>query len=135
MKLRRPRRRAESEAIIALIDVVFFLLVFFMLIGRMDATAPFDLVPAISDRGDEMPGGGQTISISAEGELALNGQAVDRADLVTRLAAELSRSPDDLVRVNADRAAEIRQVLTLVDEVEAMGGRNVVLVVTPPDGS
>ena len=42
MKLARPTRAQHSETIIALIDVVFFLLVFFMLIGRMDATAPFD---------------------------------------------------------------------------------------------
>ena len=44
MKLSRPKRDQQSETIIALIDVVFFLLVFFMLIGRMDATAPFDVV-------------------------------------------------------------------------------------------
>ena len=45
MKLARPARAAHSETIVALIDVVFFLLVFFMLIGRMDATAPFDVLP------------------------------------------------------------------------------------------
>ena len=47
MRLTRTPRRTPPESIIPLIDVVFFLLVFFMLIGRMDATAPFDVTPAV----------------------------------------------------------------------------------------
>ena len=58
MKLARGRRRESPETIIPLIDVVFFLLIFFMLIGRMDATAPFDVTPAIAQTGQDMPGGG-----------------------------------------------------------------------------
>ncbi|KIC06494.1 biopolymer transporter ExbD, partial [Leisingera sp. ANG-M1] len=50
-----PSRNPHSETIIALIDVVFFLLVFFMLIGRMDATAPFDVRPATAVTGRDMP--------------------------------------------------------------------------------
>ena len=57
MKLTRPPARQAPETIIALIDVVFFLLVFFMLIGRMDATAPFDVTPPTATTGTDMPAG------------------------------------------------------------------------------
>ena len=53
MKLSRPPARQPPETIVALIDVVFFLLVFFMLIGRMDATAPFDVSPPTAATGCE----------------------------------------------------------------------------------
>ncbi|MCB2094762.1 MAG: biopolymer transporter ExbD [Rhodobacteraceae bacterium] len=131
MKLRRPPRRGQPETIIALIDVVFFLLVFFLLIGRMDATAPFDMAPPTALGGTEMPGGGATVSISAQGALALNGAALDRKDTLRGLALLLENTPDLLIRINAHRDSELRNVLPLVGEIEALGARDIVLVVTP----
>lgn len=131
MKLNRPVRNPHFETIIALIDVVFFLLVFFMLIGRMDATAPFDVRPATAVTGRDMPAGGITLAISAEGALALDGEAVSRSALSPALSALLAEDPDLRLRINAHRAAELRNVLPLAAEGEALGFRDVVLVVTP----
>ncbi|UWQ47885.1 ExbD/TolR family protein [Leisingera aquaemixtae] len=131
MKLNRPARNPHSETIIALIDVVFFLLVFFMLIGRMDATAPFDVRPATAVTGRDMPAGGVTLAISDQGALALNGEAIARSALSPALSALLAEDPELRLRINAHRAAELRKVLPLVAEGEALGFREVVLVVTP----
>ncbi|MEM6680574.1 MAG: biopolymer transporter ExbD, partial [Pseudomonadota bacterium] len=62
MKLRRRETRSEGETIVAMIDVVFFLLVFFMLVGRMDATAPFALEIPLAEGGAPLPHGGAIIS-------------------------------------------------------------------------
>ncbi len=131
MKLARRVRRESPETIIALIDVVFFLLVFFMLIGRMDATAPFDVSPAVADTGSDMPGGGATISVSSSGELSLNGQIIVGEDLVAHVNTLLLADPALLVRINAHKDAELRYVLPIVATIEANGARDVVLVVTP----
>lgn len=131
MKLNRPARNAHTETITALIDVVFFLLVFFMLIGRMDATAPFEVDPPVAQFGTDMPAGGATVSISESGGLALDGTTVSREELNTTLAEMLAQDPDLRVRLNAHRDAELRHVLPLVGSTEAMGVRDVVLVVTP----
>lgn len=131
MKLTRPARRQHPETIIALIDVVFFLLVFFMLIGRMDATSPFEVSPPVALTGSDMPAGGITISVGADGVLALDGLETDRGTLDQRLSAQLASDPDLLVRVNAHKGAALRHVLPLVAAVEQMGARDVVLVVTP----
>ncbi|MCB4458169.1 ExbD/TolR family protein [Leisingera sp. McT4-56] len=131
MKLNRPARSPHTETIIALIDVVFFLLVFFMLIGRMDATAPFDVRPATAVTGRDMPAGGITLAISAQGALALDGNELPRAALSPALSALLADDPELRLRINAHRAAELRNVLPLVAEGEALGFKDVVLVVTP----
>ncbi|MGB5560196.1 MAG: biopolymer transporter ExbD [Paracoccaceae bacterium] len=131
MRLRRAQHRQMPETIIALIDVVFFLLVFFMLIGRMDATAPFEVRPATAQTGADMPAGGTTLSISATGALALDGIAIAAPDLIPALAAQLAETPDLLIRVNAHRDAQLHRVLPLVAEIEHAGARTVVLVVTP----
>lgn len=131
MKLKRPDLRQPPETITSLIDVVFFLLVFFMLIGRMDATAPFDVMPPTAGTGADMPAGGVTLSVSATGELALDGIIVARDDIGAALSPTLDADPETLVRVNAHRGTELRHVLPLVGEIEALGARDVVLVVTP----
>ncbi len=131
MKLTRPARAPHSETIIALIDVVFFLLVFFMLIGRMDATAPFDVAPPLATTGRDLPAGGITLSVSRDGALALDGSAIGRADLAPALAAAQGRDGDRRLRINAHRDAELRHVLPLVAQAEATGIGDVVLVVTP----
>jgi len=131
VKLKRPDLRQPPETITSLIDVVFFLLVFFMLIGRMDATAPFDVMPPTAGTGADMPAGGVTLSVSATGELALDGIIVARDDIGAALSPTLDADPETLVRVNAHRGTELRHVLPLVGEIEALGARDVVLVVTP----
>ncbi|MFD3190497.1 ExbD/TolR family protein [Sedimentitalea sp. HM32M-2] len=131
MRLNRPARATHSETIIALIDVVFFLLVFFMLIGRMDATAPFDVAPPVALSGRDMPAGGATLSVARDGRLALDGAGLTRADLEVALTQALRRDEALRLRINAHRDAELRHVLPLVGQAEALGVRDVVLVVTP----
>ena len=131
MKLRRPRTAPQSETIIALIDVVFFLLIFFMLIGRMDATAPFDVTPPLARTGQDMPAGGATLAISQQGDLALDGTQIFSQLLPDRLATLLQDTPDLRLRINAHRDAELRHVLPLVSLGEEIGFGEVVLVVSP----
>lgn len=131
MRLARPPRRTPPETIIPLIDVVFFLLVFFMLIGRMDATAPFEVTPAVATTGSDMPGGGVTLSVAADGALALDGRELTRAEADAALAARVSDDPETLIRINAHHTAKLAGVLPLVAALEEMGARDVVLVVTP----
>lgn len=135
MRLRRIPKHRHPETIVALIDVVFFLLVFFLLIGRMDATAPFSVIPPDASTSTEMPGGGATISVSATGTFALNGAVQETAALQVGLTKLLAAQPDLLVRINAHRDAELRYVLPLMAEIEAMGARDVVLVVSPGEGT
>ena len=131
MKLKRPGQRKQSESIIALIDVVFFLLVFFMLVGRMDATAPFEVEPATAMTGSDMPGGGATLAVSAAGEFALDGRPVTEDQLMNALSDILADDAGILIRVNAHRDAELRFVLPVVARIEALGAQDVMLVVTP----
>lgn len=131
MKLSRPISKHPPETIVALIDVVFFLLVFFMLIGRMDATAPFEVTPPSAETGADMPSGGITVSVSAAGNLAVDGLSVADRALNDVVAQKLSANAETLVRINAHRDTELRHVLPLVSLIEGLGAKDVVLVVTP----
>ena len=130
MKLARPPRRQHPETIVALIDVVFFLLVFFMLIGRLDASAPFAVIPPVGTTGTDLPAGGITLSISAVGALALDGVSISPEALAVAISSRLALTPDILIRVNADQTTQLSLVLPIVSALEELGAKDVALVVT-----
>ena len=131
MRLPRQRRRQTPETIVSLIDVVFFLLVFFLLVGRYDANAPFDVAPPVASVGEPLPSGGRTVSVAADGRLALDGTETEAAALVETLAEAAAGGPI-FVRLNAHAEAPLRHVLPLISELGARGVGDVALVVTPP---
>ncbi len=131
MKLKRRSQPPPQETIVSLIDVIFFLLVFFMLVGRMDATAPFQVLPPISTAGESLPKGGTTIAVAENGALALDGEAIERAELLGRIRDLLAQNPELFVRINAHAAARLTNLLPLVTALEQAGVGDVVLVVSP----
>ena len=131
MKLRRPPPKAERESVVALIDVTFFLLIFFMMVGRLDATAPFTVLPPNGQTGKDLPGGGMTLSVSPDGALALDGAPLTAEALPTVIKQRLTVTPDALVRINSDRSTPLRIILGLVNRLEDAGARDVAIIVSP----
>ena len=131
MKLRRPARPAERETVVALIDVTFFLLIFFMLVGRLDATAPFLVKPPVGTTGKDLPAGGITLSVAQDGALALDGTPITHDALDNILKDRLAKNPATLIRINADQATELRGILSLITAFEDLGAKDVALIVTP----
>ena len=131
MKLRRPQPQTERETVVALIDVTFFLLVFFMMVGRLDATAPFSVLPPQGKTGTHLPGGGITLSVARDGQVALDGKPITKADLVPAFKAKLAESPNTLVRINGDRKTPLRIILSMLNRLESAGAKNVAIIVSP----
>ncbi len=131
MKVKRRRTGSMPDPLISLIDVVFFLLVFFMLIGRLDATAPFDVVPPLSAAGDDLPRGGTLIALAADGRIAFDGVEMDADSLLEHIAARVASEDDLSLSVNAHADLRLSILLPLVEKIEALGAKDVVLVVSP----
>jgi biopolymer transport protein ExbD len=131
MKLRRPHRMVERETVVALIDVTFFLLVFFMMVGRLDATAPFTVLPPRGMTGTDLPGGGITLSVGTDGALALDGSPLAAEALEGKIKERLAKTPATLVRINSDRSTPLRIILGLVNRLEDAGAKDVAIIVSP----
>jgi biopolymer transport protein ExbD len=49
MRFQPPRPKSDDERILPLINVVFLLLIFFMLAGKLASSDPFEIAPPRSD--------------------------------------------------------------------------------------
>lgn len=69
MRFARPPRRRPSEGIVPMINVVFLLLIFFMMAARITPPQPFDLTPP-SATSDTSPEQSHILHLSRDGVLA-----------------------------------------------------------------
>ncbi|CAM3345745.1 biopolymer transporter ExbD [Paracoccus nototheniae] len=98
MRIDMPPRKPRGESIIPMINVVFLLLIFFLLTAQISQPTPFPLTPPDS-ASDIKAQAIDVLYVSAAGELAWNearGEAVWDA-----IAA---RDSDDPVEIRADAA-------------------------------
>ena len=117
----RPTRRA-AESVVPMINVVFLLLIFFLMTAQIAPPVPFDVTPPAS-ASDSAADGPVTLHISGDGVLYLDGATGDAVWPV------LSALPPDarlLIRADAGfRAADLAQHLA---RLTAMGLSDIALV-------
>jgi biopolymer transport protein ExbD len=131
--LRKPRRRAdEDERILPLINVVFLLLVFFMVAGRLMASDPFPLDP-VESASEGAPADGRLISFGPDGELALDGRLVEEAELLSALREDLAVAPRTEIRLKADGGAAATGLVALLARLRDIGADSVTLMTVPEE--
>ena len=129
---RRTRDRDPGAGILPLINVVFLLLIFFMLAGQLTAGAPFKVTPPVSRQAAaaERPASAPreaAVLVAADGRLALNGQPMDPAALKAAVSADLAQHPDLPVNLKADGAAEAAAVVAVMETLRDAGVRRLQL--------
>jgi biopolymer transport protein ExbD len=128
MRIRqRPIKRARIE-IIPMIDVIFFLLVFFM-VSSLAMTKINSLPVALPKTSSNPEALKQEVilTIKRDGSIFLNKSPVTLADLGKSLAVEMRDHPQDVVIVNADEGVNYGLVVQAMDEARQIGVRKFAL--------
>lgn len=130
---RRARRGADADAsVLPLINVVFLLLVFFVVAGRLSQGDPFAVTPPEARTEGPAATAPMRVLLAADGRLALDGEVMGREALLAAVAARLAAAPGAALRVKADGAAEGSALAALVADLAAAGVREARLVTTAP---
>ena len=121
-----PRRR-NLIGLTPLIDVVFILLVFFMLTSSFLQWRAIDLAtPGAAGDGGGMKGA-MLVVVGQDG-LRLGSQSLTLAGVVERVSARLSDNPDQRVFVRADEGVPLQAAVTVLDGLRAAGTQNLSLI-------
>lgn len=116
-----PRRRA-AIGLTALIDVVFILLLFFLLASQFQRYGALPISTPVLAAGPAAPDAAVvTLRLRADGSLLLDGAPVAMADLGPALAAVRARRGALPVAVTADPDATLQPLVTLLDALAAAG--------------
>ncbi|MFP4603616.1 MAG: ExbD/TolR family protein, partial [Halochromatium sp.] len=86
MRFHHPRPRSEQESsLIPLINIVFLLLIFFMVVGTITAPDAFPVDPPVSQQSRAEEADALQLLIDAEGRIALDGEVLAPDQIEERL--------------------------------------------------
>lgn len=128
MRLPAAKRSPQREDnLVPLINIVFLLLIFFMLAGSLTTPELFEIEPlqSSSERVDEQQA---LVFLSDEGTLALENEILSAEQLATRLRARLQVQPELAVRIKADARVDSQRLIAVLDELRGTGLERVMLL-------
>ena len=128
---RHASRKARIE-IIPMIDIIFFLLVFFMvstLSMTINRGLPVNLPKAASSQQDLRES--FNITVTPDGSLFLNKEPITLAELGQRVKAGLEKEPELMVIITADDEARHGAIVAVMDEVRLAGVSRLAIAVRP----
>jgi biopolymer transport protein ExbD len=117
------RKKARIE-IIPMIDVMMFLLVFFVLIS-------VNVIPALGVK-TQQPSSSQTqplktkdvqviVTLSKENAIQVDGRNVELSELTRAIKQKANGSDQISIIVNSDKGAEVQTLIDVMDEVKKSG--------------
>jgi biopolymer transport protein ExbD len=130
----RTVKRARIE-IIPMIDVIFFLLVFFMVSSL--AMTKINSMPVSLPKTSSSPEALKQniiLTIKKDGSIFLNKAPTNLETLGQQLAYEMHDNPQDVVVVNADQGANYGLVVQAMDKARQIGVRKFALATESAGG-
>lgn len=128
--LRFPAKKRTRPTIhlTALIDIVFLLLIFFLLASSfVEQTGVAIIVPDIaSDDSGLLPE--IVVQVDQDGSILIDETRVNQRQLQTILKLRLKSLAKDSVVIHADRRAQYDIVVQVIDAAKLAGAKNLILV-------
>ncbi|MEO1013927.1 MAG: biopolymer transporter ExbD [Pseudomonadota bacterium] len=129
MKIVSSRPKRELVNITPLIDVVFILLVFFMLAGAIERPPPVDVTPPRSDT--ELSGEEEdvVVLVGADGDIAFQGQVMPNdGEFVRAATLWFAVRPNSSIQLKADADADAARVIQVMELLREAGAQYLALV-------
>lgn len=131
MKLRSLRVESQPQLmIIPMIDIIFFLLVFFMMSTLYmveQHTIPLNLPQSATARQDQPVS--VTITVLDNGSVLFDQEELPLNLLAKRVTLELVKQPDNIFVLRGDTQAAYGQVIAVLDELKQAGAQRVSVAV------
>ena len=116
-------RKDDEQRILPLINVVFLLLIFFILAGKLSAVDPIAVEPPLSAGGGVLQERDLIVVLGADGTLIM--------PEVLKSTARLDEVMDRTVWLKADGAADSLDVIAAIEALHEVGVQRLQLVTVP----
>ncbi|MBI2870288.1 MAG: biopolymer transporter ExbD [Candidatus Omnitrophica bacterium] len=119
--LRRRTARKVTINITSLIDVMFMLIIFFVITSTFDEQSRIQLDLPKSLSAEVAQTKPWTLSIDRDEKVYLNDEPVERGDLAARLVEGAAGDPDKTLVLRADQAVRYGLVIEILDVAKQAG--------------
>lgn len=128
MEFKRNTRRLRAISMISLIDIVFTIILFFLVAGHLDKFSIIDIELPRADSGQRLDEGPVVVALGKYGEIIINDEMYEGAAIETELKKEFEVNPERVVTIKADSHLDANRLVDFLELVRAAGGKNLSLV-------
>jgi len=122
MRISRRNEVNRTElSVVPLVNIVFLLLIFFMLVGRVTSPEPLDINPPRSTSGKDDKGQTVKILLTRDGRVAMDRRIVSRSLVEQRVAEVLADRPNATFQIKADARVEAVEMIRTMERLQAAG--------------
>jgi biopolymer transport protein ExbD len=122
----KPRSDSDDN-LISLINVVFLMLIFFMVAGHISASDGVEVTPPLSRQEHRLTPSEFTLLVSPSGELYFNANVINLDDLDSLLKSE-SNDMMSPITVKADASVTMEKLDTVLQAIKQAGYARITLV-------
>ena len=133
MQLKQQPSQSSDENILPLVNVVFLLLIFFMLAGAFSRPDMFKINSPIAENDNAADRKIVTVLINAEGEIAYNDLILDMEELMQRVSAEVADNSLAILQLKADANMNAVTLIDIIEVLKDTGLESVHLLTVSPE--
>lgn len=129
IEFERNRRHLRPVSMVSLIDIIFTVILFFIVAGHLEkfSIVPMELPKA--DSGQHMDEGPVLVLLGEMGEVIINDDLFATPDRVAEeLVRQLKNNPNRIITIKAHAGMEANLLVDFLEKVRLAGGKNLSLV-------
>ena len=128
MEFNRTTRKLRAISMVSLIDIVFTIILFFLVAGHLEKFSIIDIDLPHADSGQHLEEGPIVVALGKYGEVIINDEMFEGATVAAQLKQQFLVNPDRVVTIKADAHLEANKLVDFLEQVRAAGGKNLSLV-------
>ncbi len=128
MEINRSKRMTREISMIPLINLVFLLLIFFLVAGTIEK---FDIIAVdipVADNGKVLDEGHIVIVLGQYNEILVNDELIGAKNLQATITQLLRDNPRKVISLKADSRIEASKLVAVMDVLRLAGGSNLSII-------
>lgn len=124
----KQKKQIRSPNLVPLINIVFLLLIFFMLSGSLKRTDIFDILPPESLTGADAEAPELVLLISESNQIALNNKNIEFSELKNNILSFIKTYPVHEILIKADGKASSGTLSKTINIIRESGVKRAAIV-------
>ena len=123
----KPRRRKAGLSLAPMLDMIFILLIFFVVSTTFSKLPGIQINPPDATQADKLPPNNLMIGITKTGDIFINNKQYTQKTLTEKLQLKVNSNPNLTVLIIADENSILKHSITIMDLCKQVGIKNIAL--------
>lgn len=128
MEFERTSRKLRAISMISLIDIIFTVILFFIVAGHLEKFSIIPIELPKADSGQRLDEGPIVVLLGKLGEVIINDELYSDQQVNDELKRQLAVNPERVITIKADAAMDANMLVDFLDKIRRAGGKNLSLV-------